>query len=399
MADEYIDSVVSLVHFELTEGATSCIDAATGAAWVGVGYTDLSNEVSRFGGTSLYKQQAGHYYFSTPDSADLNMEGYDFTVEAWAYPLELRDGSFIFAKQTDTNRAGFAVGFMANGSLFATCSSGGNSFAGNAEDIAVGVWQHIALARMSGIVRLFVNGVLKHVWSDSTYMKNTAPVTLGVMSVSFSSQAEFIGYIDEFRLSKGQCRYFKDFLPPDQPFTNPVAYPVKPPLSVRPALTIMGRLPAPVPEYFYNDKTGRSVEKPVGFLRHGVPQYLNINTKVPYNNVAYFRFPIAQLLSHLPAPVRDTGLTLGRRDTVYGGAASLKGTLQVRGAPPAPISRTLRLMADDSRTIIYETKSDAITGAYEFPNLSTKFTYTIIALDYMGVYRALIATGQKATYD
>lgn len=74
------------------------------------------------------------------------------------------------------------------------------------------------------------------------------------------------------------------------------------------------------------------------------------------------------------------------------------GTLKVRSSPDSiPISRRVALINQDSGYMVQVTWSDPVTGAYEFTKLPNTCKYTVIAQDYTGTYKAVIANDLEAT--
>lgn len=347
MADEYISGVVSLLHFDGANGSTSFKDSASLSMWTPSGNAVISTARSKFDGSSYYKPSAGDNYLTTPSTPDLNMRGYDFTVELWVYPTARADHNFPIAKVEAADHNNFRLGFDATGSIYVHCSGSGSAVGTSANTIVVNQWQHMALTRMGTTARVFVNGVLKGTWLDASDMNNDTPVFIGADGNGWNG---FKGYIDEVRITKGQCRYFKSFTPPTTLFDNP---PQREPAVLRP----------------------RFIAAPIGRTDSNLPQ-LTLST---------------------PAPPRFVGATLTRRDYLFGGNGRIAGTVKVKGVPDKPFQRRVQLYDESSKVMTREVWSDPTTGAYLFENIDPKLTYTVISYDYTGMYRAVIANGQKAS--
>lgn len=81
-------------------------------------------------------------------------------------------------------------------------------------------WAHVALSRVSGTTRLYVDGVEKGSWADSTnYL--TAPLRIGRSAFASATGEDFSGQIDEFRVTKGIGRYSANFAVPASAYPNP----------------------------------------------------------------------------------------------------------------------------------------------------------------------------------
>lgn len=106
---------------------------------------------------------------------------------------------------------------------------------------------------------------------------------------------------------------------------------------------------------------------------------------------------LPQLTITTPVPPRFVGTTIPRRDYQFGGNGRIAGTVKEKGAPDQPLQRRVQLYDETSKVMTREVWSDPNTGAYVFENIDPKLTYTIISYDYTGMYRAVIANGQKAS--
>ena len=115
------------------------------------------------------------------------------------------------------------------------------------------------------------------------------------------------------------------------------------------------------------------------------------------SGIGRMEFPIPQHLLLTPPPPRFVGSVLTRRDCQFGGNGRIAGTVKEKGAPDTPLQRRVQLYDESSKIMTREVWSDPTTGAYLFENIDPKLTYSIISYDYTGMYRAVIANGQKAT--
>ncbi|CAB4130346.1 Peptidase_C1 domain containing protein [uncultured Caudovirales phage] len=218
IADEYISGVVSLLHFNGANGSTSFKDSATALNWSALGDAVISTDQSKIGGSAYFKPSAGDNYLSTPSTPDLNMRGYDFTVELWIYPTSMAQYNFPIAKVGTSDHNNFRMGYEGSGALYVHCAGTGNSAPTPADTIVVNQWQHMALTRLGNTVRVFVNGILKGTWTDGTDIYNDVPLYIGTDGNGWNG---FAGYIDEVRITKGQCRYYGDFTPSTVAFDDP----------------------------------------------------------------------------------------------------------------------------------------------------------------------------------
>lgn len=84
-------------------------------------------------------------------------------------------------------------------------------------------------------------------------------------------------------------------------------------------------------------------------------------------------------------------------DLYDGGTYRLEGTVKEKALPVnAPLHRRVRLHEQASGRLLRETWSDATTGAYSFDYIRGDVLYYVIAFDYTGAYRGVVADAQTA---
>jgi hypothetical protein len=90
--------------------------------------------------------------------------------------------------------------------------------------------------------------------------------------------------------------------------------------------------------------------------------------------------------------VRSKGFlsVIGQGPSIYfGGKGRVSGT--VKNTPNSPVHRRVVLLDEPTRTLIRETWSDAITGAYTFDGIAMGSTYTVVSYDHTQAFRAVVA--------
>lgn len=88
--------------------------------------------------------------------------------------------------------------------------------------VADNVWHHIALCRKAGILTLFIDGSVD-MWIANTKDHSGTPtyLALGAQINSRNSAYDFIGKLDEVRITKGVARYsMLDIVPPTAPVAS-----------------------------------------------------------------------------------------------------------------------------------------------------------------------------------
>ncbi|MDD2871264.1 MAG: fibrinogen-like YCDxxxxGGGW domain-containing protein [Candidatus Gracilibacteria bacterium] len=176
------------------------------------GNTTRSSTESKFGGYSAYFDGAGDS-LTVGSSVSINGTG-DFTVEYWMNPTAF--GSSYRCQLANDTSGGFATCVNSNGtitfgrSLVATDGTSTNS-------VNFGQWNHIAISRSSGVLKIFINGVEGLSVSNST---NYVAGNIRIGTDGGGSAFPFQGYIDDIRFTKGVARYTANFTPPTQEFTR-----------------------------------------------------------------------------------------------------------------------------------------------------------------------------------
>ncbi len=180
------------------------------------GNAQLATAQKKFGTASLYLDGTGDYA-NIASNSDFGFGTDDFCIEAWVYPtstgtyrtlFDLRtaapaDGGGIILGITDSNQLYFYYNF--------------NYRVGPVGTISTNTWTHVALARVSGSTRAFVNGT--QVGSTYTDTNNyaTRPLRIGADP---NGNYAFTGYVDDVRISKGAGRYSSNFVAPTSALVN-----------------------------------------------------------------------------------------------------------------------------------------------------------------------------------
>ena len=96
-------------------------------------------------------------------------------------------------------------------------ATSGSDIAVQSSDFSINSWQHVAVTRLSGTVRLYINGLLKDTGTAEDDMNNTNAVNIGYKTYTSSSYNYFTGYMSNFRILKGTAAYT------DNSFTVPAS--------------------------------------------------------------------------------------------------------------------------------------------------------------------------------
>ena len=186
--------------------------------------TQASNATMAFDGTTsnLLSPYTDLYSFGTGD----------FTVEGW----------FYFSNTSTNTRRLVGLGDGANGSgpiysaweLQYLGSEGSNqisfqryngtlyTYVTSGATITQNTWQHIAVSKGSGTLRIFVNGVAYYSAANSIDYSaiNTNPLRVALAYygpvAGYGGPRYWNGYIDDLRITKGVARYTANFTPPTE---------------------------------------------------------------------------------------------------------------------------------------------------------------------------------------
>jgi concanavalin A-like lectin/glucanase superfamily protein len=214
--DPFIANVVNLSHFNGVNGGTTFTNSVGGGNAFGSSNTTTSNVQFKWGPTSCLFNVSNSHATATTDT-DYNMGSGDFTVEFWAW-MDDTTGAKVFYDQ----RPG------AEGLYPSIYTNGGNTlrYYTNSADRITGTptmpattWFFIALSKVSGSTRLYFDGnQVGSTYTDgNTYLQSQVRLGLG----GFNTGSMSVGYIDDFRLTKGVGRYAGTTCPiPAGPFPN-----------------------------------------------------------------------------------------------------------------------------------------------------------------------------------
>jgi len=181
-----------------------------------VGNAQISTTQSKFGGTSMsFPTTNGNYIISPPNQPNLLFGTGQFTVEAWVYPTAFTNsaaGAFGYGLSggyvdwnLEINTSG-AVLYIDNDTGRFTSSS----------NLSANTWTHLCVVRTSSAVTMYFNGVsvgtygtINNISGSST----SARLYVGTGAQSPSAR-QFVGFIDDLRITKGVARYTTNFTPP-----------------------------------------------------------------------------------------------------------------------------------------------------------------------------------------
>jgi hypothetical protein len=189
-----------------------------------VGNAQISTTQSKFGGSSMLFDGTGDY-LSIPATQNIVFGTADFTIEMWVYSgsqgstgvrmfgngagAAWSSGKYILTTTTAANPNKFTLGI--NNASPADVLVSTTTFNDS-------TWKHVAITRYNGVFRLFVNGILESTNTTNVSVDNGTAAQIRIGSSGISGDADWAGYIDDLRITKGIARYTSNFTPPTTAF-------------------------------------------------------------------------------------------------------------------------------------------------------------------------------------
>ena len=205
---------------------------------------------------------------------------------------------------------------------------------GAAVDFAVpsliDVLRHLEISRVNGVLRVFVDGVLRWSIGDSTPL-GVAPVYLGMAA----GVGGFDGALDEVLVGTGGNS--ANFTPPSAPYES-----------------VFGPGPGPA----------------LAFAAHAAVAASAVVS--PHS---------------APAPIG----VICARDVEHGGPGTIYGTTKTKGTPNAPTKARVVLQHQRSKLPVRETWSDPTTGYFEFRGIDASQQFLTLAEDEAGNFQSVAA--------
>jgi hypothetical protein len=180
-----------------------------------VGNAQVSTAQSKFGGASLLLDGAGDYLYADNSAGTLSFgTSQDFTFEAWCRFANTNTYFTILSGPGQTSS--FIVQRGNDNILRVGRTNTAWDAASTSNATAANTFQHIAVSRSSGTLRIFVNGTSVH--SSANTQAYPCAYNLGVGGdTTYGSESN--GYMDEVRVSN-IARYTANFTPSTTAFTN-----------------------------------------------------------------------------------------------------------------------------------------------------------------------------------
>jgi YD repeat-containing protein len=177
--------------------------------------TDTAN--ARYGAASG-NFTGGYLWYA--DSPDFDMGGGDFTIETWIKFNSAAMGTRVFAFGKSASNGGGGTVTLAKGgdnklAFYWTTTAGSSSLIDSAA-VSPNTWYHVAMVRSGGTMTLWKNGVsIGSAAVSGSFIPNTNHFAVGAVGEYTSAyDTKMLGWLDEFRITKGVARYTSAFTAP-----------------------------------------------------------------------------------------------------------------------------------------------------------------------------------------
>jgi hypothetical protein len=214
--DPNFASVSLLLHGGGAHGSTTLTDSSSNAHTVTAnGNCAITTAESKYGGSSIACDGTGDYG-DAGNHASFNIESGDFTVEGWIYRRLTGTGHSILNKRPPAANEGWGFAVRSVDTLIFYFTGGSQVI--STATIPADQWVHVACTRSGNTLRLFIDGALDG--TNASAANGTSGTTTLKVGRENDATADFNGYLDEIRITKGVARYTATFTPPTAPFPD-----------------------------------------------------------------------------------------------------------------------------------------------------------------------------------
>lgn len=215
-ANPPFSAVSVLMHMDGDDNGTVFTDVK-GLSVTRVGSALTKQAIKKYGTASLHLPGSGSYLsINTSGTDNLVFGTGDFTIEG--YIRTTTAGKVVF----DMYSGSTGWQLFINGSGVLVWYAGTTAVKTGTIVVTNNEMRHVAVTRSSGVIRLFVDGAEDGVGvSNSTnHSVRLSPFSIGAQVISRNAAYDFVGYVDEVRVTKGVAVYTSSFLPPDAQFPD-----------------------------------------------------------------------------------------------------------------------------------------------------------------------------------
>jgi hypothetical protein len=174
------------------------------------------------GGSALY--DSVNDYLQVPAGTAFQYGTGDFTIEMWIYPTVANgpagNGVTLFSQRgANYNSQRYLFLFLWPTRQIFLQVPGNDFFIGTQNLVTLNAWNHVALVRRSGSIRIFLNGFANIAAANTTNYSDTSAYAPAFGNLVFNNQYTFQGNITNIRVAKS-AYYTATFDPTRTPFTR-----------------------------------------------------------------------------------------------------------------------------------------------------------------------------------
>lgn len=218
--DLYYSNNSLLLHCDGTNASTTFTDTSpTPKTVTSNGGAALSTSLAKFG-TASGSFTASKYLTLDGSSAFAFGTG-DFTIEFWVYPTTLTSGSVFYDSRPASTSGVYPVLDVTTGNFIRFSNDAGFVITATLA-LTLNAWNFVALSRVSGTTRLFINGTQSggNYTDSKNYIVGTSRPIINGYGFTPGNNIGIIGNYDDIRVTKGVGRYTTAFSIPTDPFSN-----------------------------------------------------------------------------------------------------------------------------------------------------------------------------------
>ena len=228
MSDPYFDNVSLLIPFEYSTAIPQDY-SPNKKQLIPVGSVVPSPDSKYYGKAALFDGWTG--YVDIPPSVDFDFGTGDYTVEFWFNTKQVRSGAgdsagyirLLCPSKTVNQPSTFQIwivnddaeAYGPKGVVGIALPGGTGTTIHTTQPITDAQWHHVAFTRQSGETRCYLDGILKSQVTDTTQYSLAATEGFRIGArVDLRRNQFFYGSLQDFRITKGVCRYTTNFTPP-----------------------------------------------------------------------------------------------------------------------------------------------------------------------------------------
>ena len=185
-----------------------------------VGNTQIDTSIKKFGTGSMQLDGTGDA-LRLPHSPTLAMDSGDWTIEFFMY---YDNSSFtgyrtIIDQRNSSDSETSIVIYFDGGNSLDFYTAGGMKADIPTSSMTVRTFHHIALVKNGSTTKFYLDGTATGA-SDTSDTRSYVTVGDTHIGERYNSSQYFLGYLDDFRITKGVARYTTDFTAPTKAFAN-----------------------------------------------------------------------------------------------------------------------------------------------------------------------------------